>query len=313
MNKLIEYLLCEDSGHTQWTNDISGARACQFTLSELPNNKIVMHPKREFYSELAILFFMSGQIVVQRTDAKLEKIEKDHVVVLKDASSLHVVEINERLQGILVLIDSRSVKEREISAYTLLGLHMDLDLLKSSMELWNGCASFCNSYWTEAVFDLLPYLPEKAWGRYCILKALELLYILGAKHYGVKHLAGERGNSQAMQSVLAAQAYMQTHITQKITISDLSRVLSVSPTYLKTEFRRVSGMSIHRWQMDLRMRRAGELIRCTDKQICKIAQEVGYEGMSQFCTVFKRYYGITPGQFKKCPIQEFEVCFDSDN
>ena len=103
---------------------------------------------------------------------------------------------------------------------------------------------------------------------------------------------------------------MEEHLSEKITIIQLSRMLSVSPTYLKAEFRRIHGMSIHRWLMELRMRRAEELICCTDQPIYQIAQEVGYEGMSQFSTVFKKHYGVTPGQFKKmsktitrCPFQ----------
>ena len=45
---------------------------------------------------------------------------------------------------------------------------------------------------------------------------------------------------------------------------------------------------------DRRMRRAEDLIRSTDYPIYQIAQEVGYEGVSQFSAVFKRQYGVTP-------------------
>ena len=311
MNMLIEYLSCEDSAHIRWTNDIPGVRACQFTVSELPKNKIVMIPKWESYSGLTVFFCLSGQIVVQAQDAKPEKIEKHHVVVT-DNSALRIEEIGNTVQGILVHIDGQTAQESAISAYALMGLPLNIDLLKAKLVAQNGYIHFCSSYWTEAIFGLLPNLPEDMRVRYCVLKAWELLYIVGTQEYKMPHFLGEWGGGQGVKCVLDAQKYMQAHISEKISISDLSDKLSVSPTYLKAEFRRMCGTSVHQWKIELRMRRAGELIRCTDKQIHKIAQEVGYEGMSKFCAVFKRYYGITPGQFKKCPKPESEVFLIND-
>ena len=115
----------------------------------------------------------------------------------------------------------------------------------------------------------------------------------------MNHFPAEAEDGQNLQTILHIPSYLETHLCEKITISDLSRMISVSPTYLKTEFRRIHGISVHRCLIDLRMRRAAELICCTNQPIYKIAQEVGYEGMSQFSAAFKKYYGTTPGQFKK--------------
>ena len=44
---------------------------------------------------------------------------------------------------------------------------------------------------------------------------------------------------------------------------------------------------------------ARELLSTTRMPIQQVALAVGYEGMSQFNAVFKRYYGMTPGQLRK--------------
>ena len=189
-------------------------------------------------------------------------------------------------------------------------LKLDLEQLKSEMREWPESIIIVNNSWTQSLFELLNLMPEEAAGKYCFLKSLELLYVMSARS------CGESSNDRAEESrcmcriVLDAKRYMEEHLSEKITIIQLSRILSVSPTYLKAEFRRIHGMSIHRWLMELRMQRAEELICCTDQPIYQIAQEVGYEGMSQFSAAFKKRYGVTPGQFKKmsktitrCPFQ----------
>ena len=98
--------------------------------------------------------------------------------------------------------------------------------------------------------------------------------------------------------MLAVKTYMQSHLSEKITIQLLCRQFSVSPTFLKENFRRAFGAPIHRWLVEERIRRARELICTTRMPIQQVALAVGYEGMSQFNAAFKRYYGMTPSQFR---------------
>lgn len=56
---------------------------------------------------------------------------------------------------------------------------------------------------------------------------------------------------------------METHLGEKQTITALSRRFSLSPTSLKTGFRRMYGQPIHRWLMEQRMKRACDLLCST--------------------------------------------------
>ena len=98
---------------------------------------------------------------------------------------------------------------------------------------------------------------------------------------------------------LSPAAYIQTHLSDKLTIAFLCKQFSLSPTFLKEGFRRTYGMPIHSFLVQQRLRRAQELICTTRMPIQQIAQAVGYEGMSQFNAAFKREYGMTPGQYRK--------------
>lgn len=295
---LIEYLQSENPVRARWIDDIPGTRICQFTLSDLPEKKFLTVPGREPHHVFEIFFCLAGQIIAEIQNAEPHKIERHQILILANTAELRTVKISDNLQGILISIDSQQPMEKSaLSVCTSLGLHMDLCQLKSKMDTQHGYTTLCDNGWTQAVFDLLAFLPEEECGRYCLLKAMELLYILAEKNYGIGYLTRE--DEQIVQSVLKARLYMETHLSEKITISDLCHMLSVSPTYLKTMFRRIYGMSVHRCLMNLRMQRAGDLIRRTEQPIYQIAQMVGYEGMSQFSAAFKQYYGVTPGIFKR--------------
>ena len=296
---LIEYLRSNAPAYTKWINIMPGVRVCQFKLTELSEKRLLTLQKYESSDTFEVFFCLCGQITAMPAGMESQKIEKHHILVLSDASDLLSLKISQDLHGILVAIDLPSFQQDPPSLLPSSGLSIDLYRLKSNLAVQHGSVALCNRCWSQAVFDLWGYLPDDMFCRYCVFKALELLYILSAKSFRMERLTTGPENQQNPQTILRIRLYLETHLSEKITIADLSRMLSVSPTYLKTEFRRIYGISVHRCLIDLRMRKAGELILCTNHPLYKIAQDVGYEGMSQFSVVFKKYYGTTPGQFKK--------------
>ena len=295
----IEYLRSNPPPYTQWINIMPGVCACQFQLTELSKKRALTLQKNESSGSFEVLFCLGGQITVLLSSGESQKIEKHHILILSDASELLSLKISEDLHGILVAVDLPAFQKNPPSLLPDSGLRIDLCRLKSNFALQHGSIALCNRCWSQAVFDLRGYLPDDIFCRYCVFKALELLYLLSSRCFRMKDLTTEPENLQSPQTILHVRSYLETHLAEKITIADLSRMLSVSPTHLKTEFRRIYGISVHRCLIDLRMRKAGELILCTNQPLYKIAQDVGYEGMSQFSVVFKKYYGTTPGQFKK--------------
>ena len=292
----IEYLRRDAPAYTQWIHIVPGVRVCRFRSGE---KRLLTLQKHESSDIFEVFFCLDGEITAMPAGTGPQKIEKHHILVLSDTAELHPLQINENLQGILVAVDLPLFQKDPPALLPPSGLNIDLCRLKSNLAAQHGCVALCNRCWSQAVFDLRGCLPDDIFCRYCVFKALELLYILSAKSFYMEHLAAGPENPQPPQTILHVRSYLETHLSEKITIADLSRMLSVSPTYLKAEFRRIHGISIHRCLIDLRMRKAGELILCTNRPLYKIAQDVGYEGMSQFSIAFKKYYGTTPGQFKK--------------
>ena len=152
--------------------------------------------------------------------------------------------------------------------------------------------------WSQALFQDLLNLSKEAQDRYCVFKAVELLYLLCSK-VPVSHTPDTNVHRYVPQSILEATSYMQAHLGEKLTIPHICKQCSVSPTFLKEWFHRAYGVPVHSWLVEQRMKQAHKLI-CTSKlPIHQIAQAVGYAGISQFNATFKRFYGMTPSRLRK--------------
>ena len=73
----------------------------------------------------------------------------------------------------------------------------------------------------------------------------------------------------------------------------------ISATTFKEEFRRLYGLPVHAWLRQRRMERAAELLHTSGLSLETVAQAVGYSSVSQFAATFRRYYGVTPGKYRK--------------
>lgn len=62
--------------------------------------------------------------------------------------------------------------------------------------------------------------------------------------------------------------------------------------------REMTGMSFNEYLLQLRMKQAALLLVSTEDSINEIAERCGYQGFSTFYRVFKRHYGVAPGQFR---------------
>lgn len=145
------------------------------------------------------------------------------------------------------------------------------------------------------------------------LKDMELHGVLNSiaeKLSGSKENAGQdRVAAISSQDVLAkeapniivqrARAYIQTHYAAPLSLNELAEILNVNPAYLSSIFKSDRGESFSKYILRLRMERAAKLLRTHPAaRINEIAEETGYVSARHFDTAFKKYYGITPNEYR---------------
>ena len=97
----------------------------------------------------------------------------------------------------------------------------------------------------------------------------------------------------------------KNHLSEKIALSDLAAVAGLSRMHFACQFRTATGLRPHEFLLRRRIQHAEELLRNTRMPIVEIALTVGFQTQAHLTTVFKRFAGCTPGQWRsinKMPI-----------
>lgn len=103
---------------------------------------------------------------------------------------------------------------------------------------------------------------------------------------------------------LARQAtdYIIRHYNEAITQSDVAEALGITPAYLSNIFHENTGESYMRFLTRIRMSQAALLLRSDEKlTIQQIAEMTGYLSDKHFIGVFKKFFGVTPNEFRREP------------
>jgi two-component system, response regulator YesN len=88
--------------------------------------------------------------------------------------------------------------------------------------------------------------------------------------------------------------FADSHISLEI----LANKFFVSKEYLSKAFKNTYGCNITEYIVSRRMEQAKKLLQDNELQIKSIAQMVGYEDVSYFYRVFKKYFKISPGEMR---------------
>lgn len=93
--------------------------------------------------------------------------------------------------------------------------------------------------------------------------------------------------------------YVCQHYREKILLDDIADHLHISPTYLSRIFSREMKIRLQEYISRFRVERAANLLKYSDESIARIGDYVGFPSQSYFGNTFKRYTGMTPGQYRE--------------
>jgi AraC-like DNA-binding protein len=93
--------------------------------------------------------------------------------------------------------------------------------------------------------------------------------------------------------------YIETNMGERITLANLAATAGLSRMYFAKQFRATTGMRPHDFVLRKRIARAQQMLAETPDALVDIALSVGFQTQAHFTTVFKKFAGYTPYQFRR--------------
>lgn len=91
----------------------------------------------------------------------------------------------------------------------------------------------------------------------------------------------------------------QNATNNEITVQEIASNAGFSIDYFNRIFLSHTGFTVTAYVNYIRLKKASEFLRCTDKTVLEIALEVGYNSHEGFIKAFKKKYGMTPSEYRE--------------
>jgi len=95
------------------------------------------------------------------------------------------------------------------------------------------------------------------------------------------------------------EEFLRAHAGENIGLEQLATLVGLSPFHFARAFKRTTGLSPHRYQLNLRIELAKSLLEGSQIPVTEIAFQVGYESSQALARLFRRETGLSPSEYRR--------------
>jgi two-component system response regulator YesN len=230
-------------------------------------------------------FFMTARSVPER--GSIDALSALH----KSPSLLHLFEagyweeIRLKLDGVFTELERLGGRGQATHEYAVEVYHA------VSAALYHYAHSNGRSI-AELLKDVKLYLPEDS------LSVQRLREWATAVCDALYQTATKEMSSSRSAVVHIVEDYILSRLSEDVSLQTLADHVGWHPVHLSKVFKLETGEMLSDYLLRIRMERAVQLLKGSELKIFEIAAEVGYLTTSYFIKVFKKYYGITPQEYR---------------
>lgn len=127
-----------------------------------------------------------------------------------------------------------------------------------------------------------------------IYKVGDIMY-----HYLAEHPEGQNNSHNRAEEYFKQFTHLLgEHFREERSVGFYARQLCITPKYLTTLIKRISGQSVSEWIDNYVIREAKTLLKYSTMSIQEIAYYLNFPNQSFFGSYFKRNTGMSPSQYK---------------
>lgn len=133
-----------------------------------------------------------------------------------------------------------------------------------------------------------------------IRNCISILLNLIARNIIQSETSDLRENTKAF-SIMKIIAYIQQHIKdrEKTGIQTIAEHFGISGNYFGEYFKQQTGISYQDYLLDYRLKLVETYLKYSSIRLSEIAYELQFSDESHLSKLFKKYRGITPGEYRK--------------
>jgi AraC-like DNA-binding protein len=95
-----------------------------------------------------------------------------------------------------------------------------------------------------------------------------------------------------------ARKYIEEHSDEELSLTKVAKLVNMNANYLSESFKQVTGINFVEYVARTRFANACNLLRNPNLNISEIAFAAGFQSLSQFNRVFKRFSDKSPTQYR---------------
>lgn len=248
------------------------------------------HPEYEmqFYCEGKRYFFIDNK----------EYLVKPGSLVLVDSNVVHNTYSNHLIYHDRILL----LFEKEKFASPILQQEIDI---KRFFQLYGGVIQIPKQDWAYLESLLEEIAKEAAEKNFLYHAAVSMkleelfLYLSRLKKNGAKEEGTGVQISESNELVTAMIAYLHEHFASVNSLDELSQRFFLNKHYVSRLFKKYTGYTVTEFINIQKIQQAQKLLEDTTDSIACISETVGYDNITYFNKVFKKYVETTPLQYRK--------------
>ena len=165
----------------------------------------------------------------------------------------------------------------------------DLAVFALRMRVWDYLVMPVSGEELGVRFDMLSRMSENPDGN--------------AAGHSVARVGGDGGDcevqgSTRQKSIVPALGFVEENLPEKISLGDVARLCGMGRFQFSRAFKQVQGITFQEFLMQRRINRAIELLRHPKASVTDVAFAVGFNDLSYFARVFRRYTGVSPSLYR---------------
>lgn len=278
-----------------------GKKTFPFTVYHAKIPDWLMGFPLHWHDEFELIYITYGQGLFTVNGKRYLCKEGDLVVIPPGA--IHSIERNQEdnIEYFNILFSFSLLEEnpQSICYRKFLTLISDYDCMKDNLI---KCESRIGKMLAPSVKDLIDHRHQKYSGYELMIKSqlYKILYILFNENLNAKKEEStnqkEMENARRLKKILL---YTRKHFTEKISIDEAAKIVSLSPSRFMAFFKSQTNSSFVQYLIDYRLEIAAEEIIQSRLSITEIAMKNGFENISYFIRSFKKKFGKSPLAYRK--------------